>query len=148
MKFSNFTPIIEVPFGQRVEVQRPIPKFYATVGEKGIRDLVDRHYELLKISPIKELFPIGDEEEFAAAKKHAADFFIQFCGGPQYFSQSRGAPRMVGRHAPFRITPSARRVWLETYLEALQDVDASEEAVGSFWNYLNTFSTWMVNTAE
>ena len=148
MQFSNLAPIIEVPFGVRAEVKRPIPEFYATVGEAGIRALVDRHYELLKKSPIKSLFPIEDPDEFAAAKKHAADFFIQFCGGPQYFNKSRGAPRMVGRHAPFRITPSARRIWLETYQVALQDTQASEAAVSSFWDYLNTFSTWMVNTPE
>ena len=148
MKFNHFAPIIEVAFGQRAELQRPTPEFYATIGEEGVRALVDRHYELLKESSIRDLFPVEDPEEFAAAKKHAADFFIQFLGGPPYFNQSRGAPRMVGRHAPFRITPSARRVWLETYAEALQDVDASPEAVSSFWNYLNTFSTWMVNTPE
>jgi hemoglobin len=148
MQFQNFSPIIEVPFGQRAEVKRPLPEFYATIGETGVRDLVDRHYELLKVSEISDLFPVEDPEEFAAAKKHAADFFIQFLGGPPYFNQSRGAPRMVGRHAPFRITPSARRVWLETYAVALQDVDASPGAVSSFWDYLNTFSTWMVNTPE
>ncbi len=148
MQFQNFSPIIEVPFGQRAEVKRPLPEFYATIGETGVRDLVDRHYELLKVSEISDLFPVEDPEEFAAAKKHAADFFIQFLGGPPYFNQSRGAPRMVGRHAPFRITPSARRVWLETYAVALQDVDASPGTVSSFWDYLNTFSTWMVNTPE
>ncbi len=148
MKFSNFAPIIEVSFGQRAEVMRPIPEFYQSVGEEGVRKLVAAHYELLKVSDAKDLFPVDDAEEFAAAKKHAADFFIQFCGGPKYFNASRGAPQMVGRHAPFKITPSARRIWLETYRVALQDVDASPEAVGSFWNYLNSFSTWMVNTPE
>ncbi len=144
----NFNPIIEVPFGVRAEVQRPIPEFYATVGEEGIRNLVDAHYELLKTSSIKALFPVDDEVEFANAKKHAADFFIQFLGGPRYFEQSRGAPQMVGRHAPFKITGSSRIVWLELYQELLKDMDAAPEAVESYWNYLNSFSTWMVNTQD
>lgn len=144
----NFNPIIQVSFGVRAEVQRPIPEFYATVGEKGIRSLVDAHYELLKVSSIKDLFPVNDEKEFAAAKKHAADFFIQFLGGPRYFEQSRGAPQMVGRHAPFKITDSARVIWLELYRELLKDMEASPEEVESYWNYLNSFSTWMVNSKE
>ncbi len=148
MSQYDFSPITEVPFGERAEVKRPLPEFYAALGEAGVRALIDRHYELLKESEISTLFPVDDPEAFAAARKHAADFFIQFLGGPPYFNQSRGAPRMVGRHAPFRITPHARRIWLETYAVALQDVDASSEAVSSFWDYLDTFSTWMVNTPE
>ncbi|HIP60344.1 MAG TPA: globin [Campylobacterales bacterium] len=144
----NFNLIIKVPFGVRAEVQRPIPEFYATVGEEGIRNLVAAHYELLKTSSIKGLFPIDDAVEFANAKKHAADFFIQFLGGPRYFEQSRGAPQMVGRHAPFKITESSRVVWLELYQELLKDMDATPKEVESYWNYLNSFSTWMVNTPE
>jgi len=144
----NFNPIIEVPFGQRAEVQRPIPEFYAAVGEEGIRKLVADHYELLKDSSIKHLFPVDDAVEFANAKKHAADFFIQFLGGPRYFEQSRGAPQMAGRHRPFKITKSSRVVWLELYRQLLQDINADPKAVESYWNYLNSFSTWMVNTPD
>jgi len=142
----KFNPIINVPFGMRSEVQKPIPEFYASVGEEGIRSLVAMHYELLKTSSIKGLFPVDDEVEFANAKKHAADFFIQFLGGPRYFEESRGAPQMVGRHRPFKINNSARIVWLELYRELLGEMDAEAKAVESYWNYLNTFSTWMVNT--
>ncbi|MCH9812572.1 MAG: globin [Epsilonproteobacteria bacterium] len=144
----QFDKIIEVPFGVRAEVQRPIPEFYAMVGEEGIRKMVDEHYELLKVSETKHLFPIEDDQAFAAAKKHAADFFIQFLGGPKYFQQSRGAPQMVGRHAPFKITQNARVVWLEKWQEVLKQSDADPKAVASFWNYLNSFSTWMVNTPQ
>ncbi len=142
----GYSEIIEVPLGTRVEVKRPIPAFYASVGEEGMRKLIDTHYELLKVSDTKHLFPIEDDAEFALAKKHAGDFFIQYLGGPKYFQASRGAPQMVGRHAPFAITPHARRTWLTTYQEALNTLDTSDENKESFWDYLNTFSTWMVNT--
>ncbi len=55
---------------------------------------------------------------------------------------------MVGRHAPFKITESSRLVWLELYLELLKDMDADAKSVESYWNYLNSFSTWMVNTPD
>ncbi len=144
----GYSEIIEVPHGTRVEVLRPVPEFYATVGEEGMRKLIDAHYELLKVSDAKHLFPIDDDNEFALAKKHAGDFFIQYLGGPRYFEQSRGAPQMVGRHAPFAITAMMRRVWLIAYKEALETVDAPQALKESFWDYLNTFSTWMVNTSE
>ena len=34
---------------------------------------------------------------------------------------------MVKRHAPFKITPKARRVWLECYIEILKDLDMPED---------------------
>ena len=55
---------------------------------------------------------------------------------------------MVKRHAPFKITPKARRVWLECYIEILKDLDIPEDLKQSFWNYLDIFSTWMINTPE
>ena len=145
----GYSEIIEVPMGTRAEVIRPDAAFYATVGEEGMRKLIDAHYELLKVSDAKHLFPIEDDAEFALAKKHAGDFFIQYLGGPKYFQASRGAPQMVGRHAPFAITAMMRRVWLITYKEALEgSIEAPKELKESFWNYLNTFSTWMVNTPK
>ncbi len=144
----GYSEIINIPVGTRIEVKRPNPEFYAQVGEDGIRQLIDAHYEYLKVSDAKHLFPIEDEREFALAKKHAGDFFIQYLGGPRYFEQSRGAPQMVGRHAPFAITPMMRRIWLLEYQKALEVLDVDAALKESFWDYLNTFSTWMVNTPE
>ncbi len=135
-------------FGVRPPVIKPNPAFLQELGEEGFRELVSEHYELLKESDISHLFPVEDPQEFADAKKHAADFMIQICGGPRHFEASRGAPRMVGRHDPFAITEGARQRWLECYamlLPALSD-RVSDENIQSFWNYLNMFSQWMVNT--
>ena len=135
-------------FGAKPPVTKPIPEFLLEVGEAGIRELIAKHYESIKESEIVHLFPF-DGEDFEKAKKHAADFFIQICGGPQYFNQSRGAPRMVGRHARFRIDAKAREVWLELYkplLLELKENGVTETSLQSFWDYLNIFSIWMVNT--
>ncbi|MFT7859822.1 MAG: globin [Sulfurimonas sp.] len=137
-------------FGVRPPVTKPIPEFLIEVGQDGIRELISEHYESIKGSDIEHLFPI-DPQEFEMAKKHAADFFIQICGGPKYFNESRGAPRMVGRHERFRITPQARETWLELYkplLKKLKENGVTEISLQSFWNYLNIFSLWMVNTQE
>lgn len=135
-------------FGVRPPVEKPNPEFLQELGEDGFRKLVSDHYELLKDSDISHLFPINDEKEFADAKKHAADFMIQICGGPRYFDISRGAPRMVGRHEPFAITEQARKRWLECYAMLLPGLSdrVKDENIQSFWDYLNVFSQWMVNT--
>jgi len=137
--------------GVNPPVIKPNPAFLTDITEQGMRDLLDRFYMGLHESSIKDIFPV-DKAEMKIAGQHSADFFIQICGGPQYFNQNRGAPQMRGRHAPFRITPNARLHWLVTFEEALQpiikDKLSSEENIQSFWNYLNVFSQWMVNSKD
>lgn len=141
--------ITEGALGVRPPVTKPHPGFLFEVGEERMRKLVNDHYELIRTSDISFLFPIFDEDDFSAAKKHAADFLIQICGGPAYFNESRGEPRMVGRHAPFRIDAAARHRWLEFYAQLLPSLEAegiNPEYIQSFWDYLDIFSIWMINT--
>ena len=139
--------ITQAQLGQRPPVVKPDPKVLNFLGEEKMRKLISDHYDLLRVSNIKGLFPPSDEG-FELAKKHSADFFIQICGGPDYFNQNRGAPMMVARHQPFKITPKVRIVWLECYMEVLKKLDIDENLLKSFWNYLDIFSIWMINTAK
>ncbi len=141
--------ITDGQIGVRPPVTKPHPGFLDEVGEEKFHALVYKHYELIETSDIAFLFPVFDEEDFAEAKKHAFDFLIQECGGPEYFKQTRGDSHMVGRHAPFRIDEEGRKTWLSLYiplLEGLVDEGITPEYIESFWNYLDTFSMWLVNT--
>jgi len=111
--------------------------------------LVYAHYDLIEKSDIAFLFPVLDEEDFDEAKRHAFTFLLEISGGEALFTKERGEHQMVGRHAPFRIDEEGRKVWLELYaglLEALVDEGISEEYIQSFWDYLDIFSMWLVNT--
>ncbi len=139
--------ITQAQLGDRPPVVKPVPEVLKFLGEEKMRKIISDHYDLLRVSNIKGLFPPTDEG-FEMAKKHSADFFIQICGGPDYFNQSRGAPMMAGRHAAFRITPEARMIWLESYIKVLEPLEMPDDLKQSFWNYLDIFSIWMVNTPE
>ena len=141
--------ITEGEIGVRPPVAKPHPGFLHEVGEEKFREVVNAHYEAIKTSDIAFLFPVFDEEDFADAQKHAADFLVEVCGGPDYFTQSRGDHQMVGRHAPFRIDEASRISWLALYiplLEPLADEGITPEYIESFWKYLDIFSMWLVNT--
>ncbi len=131
--------------GQRPGVTLPTPQFLTLLTEKGVRQLVSDHYDLLVESSIKELFP-KNEIALGKAKENSADFFIQILGGPQYFNTNRGRPQMASRHLPFKITVEARIVWLNCYREVLLKQNLPDEVILSFWNYLDVFSNWMVNS--
>ena len=139
--------IHRMPFGVRPDTYMPDPALYEYLGEEGVRKMVSAHYDLLAQSSAKHLFP-ATAEGLEAAKKRSADFFIQRLGGPDYFNQNRGQPRLVARHRPFRIDSSARLVWLECYREVLLKLDVPEEPVIAFWKYIHDFSNWMVNTPD
>jgi len=134
-------------FGERPGVTRPSREILNYLGEVGVRKLVDDHYNLLRESEVKDLFP-QDMEAFEAAKLRSSDFFIQILGGSQYFNLNRGDPMLIRRHLPFKITKKARLVWLQCYQQLLPKLNMSEELIFSYWDYLNVFSSWMVNTDE
>jgi len=137
--------ISQFEFGQRPSVTIPSPGFLEKMTEEGIRKMVSDHYDLLSKSEIKHLFPRIDEA-LDKAKQRSSDFFIQICGGYSYYNQNRGKPMLAKRHSPFTITPEVRNVWLRCYIQVLSKLDLHEELIQSFWNYLNVFSFWMVNT--
>ena len=72
--------ISEGKLGEFPPVTKPHPGFFYEVGEERFRKLVHDHYDLIRDSDIAFLFPV-DDEDFAEAQKHAADFLIQICGG-------------------------------------------------------------------
>jgi hemoglobin len=137
--------ISQYEFGQRPAVSLPSPQLLDVLTESGIRKLVSDHYDLLSQSEIRHLFP-RIEEALDKAKQRSSDFFIQICGGHPYYNENRGKPMLAKRHAPFAITPEARVVWLKCYQQVLSGLDIPEDLIQSFWNYLNVFSFWMVNT--
>lgn len=139
--------INEFNYGERPSVTMPNPTILEVLKEEGVRKLVSDHYDLLRQSPIKHLFP-ADDQKFEEAKRFAADFFVQILGGPKYFNENRGRPMLINRHAPFTITLEGRRIWLDCYRTALLRLNIPEELIMSYWNYINIFSIWMVNTEQ
>lgn len=139
--------ITHYEFGQRPAVTMPSGEFINHLKEEGIRKMVSDHYDLIKVSEIGHLFPKIDEA-FEKAKQRSSDFFIQVCGGHSYYLENRGKPMLVSRHLPFKIRPEDRVVWLRCYARVLTQMALPEPVLQSFWDYLNVFSAWMVNTKE
>jgi len=130
--------------GVRPQVTLPSKQMLEQLGEDGMRKMVSDFYDLLIESEIKDLFP-KNPITLEKAKEHSSDFFIQICGGPQYFNQNRGMPQLNRRHQPFKITADGRVTWLNCFKTVLQKLDLPDEVKLSFWNYLDVFSKWMVN---
>ena len=129
----------------RPDVTLPTNQMFLLLKEQGVRKMVSDHYNLLVESSVKDLFP-KNPISLEKAKEHSADFFIQVCGGPMYFNKNRGRPQLYQRHLPHKITAKAREEWLNCYRQVLEKLDLPDEVLKSFWNYLDVFSIWMVNS--
>jgi len=138
-QITHYTP------GSKPDVILPEIKMLDLLGEAGVRKMVSDHYDLLAKSTIAHLFP-DNQHELDKAKKNSSDFFIQILGGPMYFTANRGKPMLFKRHIPHKITPEAREIWLNCYREVLFGIHLPDDVKQSFWNYLDVFSVWMVNT--
>ncbi|TGK01362.1 bacitracin resistance protein BacA [Leptospira langatensis] len=117
---------------------------FAILGEAKIRELVSLFYAKIPSSDIAFMFPQDLEESIVKS----ADFLIQVLGGPSYYVQKYGPPRMRARHLPFPIDEKARRTWLSCYRKAIKEWDAGEEEKEILWKFLEDFSAWMVNKAS
>ncbi len=139
--------IIYVPPGGPPQGPGPSREIYAIMGQENIFRMMSDFYRELEKSTLRHLFPENMEE---ASKKSAA-FFVTLLGGPPLYFEKYGPPRMRARHLPFEIDEQARQVWLACFDQTLNG--ASEkyrfppEHLDGFRDFLESFSTWMVNKA-
>ena len=135
---------IYVPQGGPPQGPPPSKEIFNKLGENKIRELVKLFYDEIETSSIRSMFPESLEESIPKS----ADFMVQILGGPPYYVQKYGSPRMRMRHIPFIIDEKARRAWLGCYKKALEKSNIPEPENKMIWDFLVDFSSWMVNTKE
>ena len=65
------------------------------------------------------------------------EFFIQRTGGPPLYSQRKGHPALIGRHATFDISLKNVKIWLQYMRESLDAIEAIDnDSKERLWNYL------------
>jgi hemoglobin len=137
MEREIYTPKLE-----QVPAMPELRTLFTKLGEERIRSLVNYFYDLIPKSSIANMFP----DDLTNAKQDQADFLIQVLGGPSYYSDRKGHPRMRMRHFPFIITEESRQAWYDCYVKAIHENDIPEPEKSILISYLETFSRWMVNS--
>jgi hemoglobin len=119
--------------------------FVAVGGEPTFRRLVGKFYEGVATDPL--LRPMYPEEDLGPAADRLTLFLMQYWGGPNTYSASRGHPRLRMRHAPFEVTPAARDAWLRHMKDAVDSLGLPEPHHSALWDYLERAAQFMVNSA-
>jgi hemoglobin len=121
--------------------------FYDAVGgEPTFRRLVDKFYEGVAEDPL--LRPMYPEEDLGPAADRLTLFLMQYWGGPNTYSASRGHPRLRMRHAPFVVDAAARDAWLLHMRVAVESLDLPKELHDELWTYLERAAYFMVNKMD
>jgi hemoglobin len=127
-------------------VSEPESFYDAVGGHDTFVRLVHHFYQGVEADPL--LRPIYPEEDLSGAEHRLTMFLEQYWGGPTTYSQERGHPRLGQRHAPFRVSPSARDAWLRHMRDAIEASDLSPEHADQLWAYVTRAAHFLVNTFD
>jgi hemoglobin len=89
--------------------------------ETGLRSLVDRFYDLMDSSPEAEKIRAFHARSLKGSREKLFMFLSGWSGGPQYYVERFGHPRLRLRHMPFSIGSVERDQWLWCMNKALEE---------------------------
>ena len=113
-------------------------------GEPFFVRLVDGFYDAVEgDETLRPMYP----DDLTESKRHLTLFLMQYWGGPRTYQEERGHPRLRMRHAPFRVTKSARDAWLAAMNGSLEGLRShlSDEQFDEFQAYFTMAANQMRN---
>lgn len=122
--------------------------FQVLGGEEGVRALVDRFYDLMDLEPdladLRALHPTDLE----GSRDKLFWFLCGWLGGPDYFVQRFGHPRLRARHLPYAIDSHQRDLWLVCMGRAMQEQGIEEPLFGRLLESFYGTADWMRNRPD
>jgi hemoglobin len=88
-------------------------------GGEGLRNLVDRFYDLMDTSPEAARIRTFHPKSLTRSREKLFMFLSGWSGGPQLYIEKFGHPRLRMRHMPFSIGIVERDQWLWCMNKAL-----------------------------
>ena len=116
---------------------------YAEIGEDGFARLVAAFYRQVPQDDL--LGPMYPAHDLAGAEQRLRDFLVVRFGGPPWFLEQRGHPRLRMRHAPFAVDQAARDRWVGMMEQALREAALPAEAEAVLRTFFLSTATFLMN---
>jgi hemoglobin len=114
-------------------------------GEETFTRIVERFYAgVAGDQVLRPLYP-ADGEQLSRSAEHLRLFLIQYWGGPTWYDEQRGHPRLRMRHMPFSIGPRERDAWLSHMRAAVASVDLPDQVRAALLEYFESAAHAMMN---
>lgn len=114
-------------------------------GEAPVRRLVDRFYDLMDLEPGYQALRDAHGNTLEEARLKLFWFLCGWLGGPDYFVERFGHPRLRMRHMPFKIGVVERDQWVACMDQAMQETQVPEALRLRLNNSFMQTANWMVN---
>lgn len=124
----------------------PATPFEWIGGESVVRALVDRFYDLMDLEPAYRELRLAHGSTLEEARQKLHWFLCGWLGGPQYYTERFGHPRLRMRHMPFAIGIRERDQWLACMDQAMGDVGVDPELRRRLAASFFQTADWMRNT--
>ena len=107
--------------------------------------LVNLFYECVENDPIlRPLYP----DDLKPGKFWLTAFLSQYWGGPNYYSELKGHPRLRQRHFPFRIGQIERDAWVCCMERAVDISGINSPHSESLKDYFRFTATFLINKEQ
>ena len=114
-------------------------------GEATVQALVDRFYDLMDLEPAYAELRATHGSSLTESRQKLFWFLCGWMGGPDYYVERFGHPRLRMRHMPFAIGIKERDQWVACMRQAMTELNVEpvllERLTASFMNTAD----WMRN---
>jgi hemoglobin len=86
--------------------------------------------------------------DLEAPRRHLCLFLAQFWGGPRFYDDERGSPRLRARHMPFKVDADARNRWMAHMSSAVAAANLGPLEEAQLLSYFEASASHMVNTFD
>ena len=114
-------------------------------GETGVRQLVDRFYDLMDTAPEAAHVRALHASSLKQSREKLTMFLTGWTGGPPVYVEKVGPPMLRMRHMPFVITPRESDEWLWCMDRALDEQTFPPELRETLREKLHALAAHMVN---
>lgn len=114
-------------------------------GEAQVRALTERFYDLMDLEPQYAVLRAVHGPDLANARQRLFMFLCGWLGGPSYYTDQFGHPRLRMRHMPFAIGIKERDQWLACMHQAMQESGLDPQLIGRLDAAFFQTADWMRN---
>jgi hemoglobin len=116
-------------------------------GEEAVRALVNRFYDLMDMEEDLAALRAAHGPSLDSAREKLFMFLCGYLGGPDYYVQRHGHPRLRARHLPFSIGETERDQWVACMGRAMQDMNVPAPLTDRLLHSFYGTADWMRNRA-
>ncbi|QNP47890.1 group II truncated hemoglobin [Diaphorobacter aerolatus] len=105
----------------------PVTPFEWIGGEAKVQALVTRFYDLMDLEPVYKELRAAHGPALDDARQKLFWFLCGWLGGPDYYQERFGHPRLRMRHFPFAIGIQERDQWVACMNQAMEETGVPDD---------------------